>query len=197
MLNNRVLHSSLPSRSSEVSVRLAAVRARHIPGLPIVKSHTFDPLALRRAFGSFATGVTVITALDEAGAPVGMTANSFGSISLDPPLVQWSLRINSGLHPVFVRAERFAVSVLRSDQESLARRFASRVANRFEGVEMVVAPPGDDSPPLIADAIAHFQCRKVNDIRVGDHELFIGQVLSVETAPGAPLLFFRSQFQAG
>lgn len=176
---------------------MAAVRARHIPGLPIVKPHTFDPLALRRAFGSFATGVTVITALDEAGAPVGMTANSFGSISLDPPLVQWSLRINSGLHPVFVRAERFAVSVLRSDQESLARRFASRVADRFAGVDLVVASPGNDSPPLIAGAIAHFQCRKVNDIRVGDHELFIGQVLSVETRPGAPLLFFRSQFQAG
>jgi flavin reductase (DIM6/NTAB) family NADH-FMN oxidoreductase RutF len=190
-----VKHSSLSSRSAEVSVRSAAVRARRIPGLPIVKSHTFDPLALRRAFGSFATGVTIITAIDDAGAPVGMTANSFGSISLDPPLVQWSLRINSGLHPVFVRAERFAVSVLRSDQESLARRFASRVADRFAGVDLVIASGGGDSPPLIADAIAHFQCRKVNDIRVGDHELFIGQVLSVETRPGAPLLFFRSQFQ--
>lgn len=197
MLNNCVQHSPLPNQPSEVSVRSAAVRARRFPGLPIVKSHTFDPLTLRRAFGCFATGVTVITALDEAGAPVGMTANSFGSISLDPPLVQWSLRINSGLHPVFVRAERFAVSVLRSDQESLARRFASRVADRFADVAVRLEPGDPEAPPLIADAIAHFQCRKVNDLRVGDHELFIGQVLSVETTPGAPLLFFRSQFQPG
>ncbi|MFN3629887.1 MAG: flavin reductase family protein [Casimicrobiaceae bacterium] len=157
----------------------------------------FDPLALRRAFGSFATGVTIITALDETGAPVGMTANSFGSVSLDPPLVQWSLRINSALHPVFARAERFGVSVLRSDQEALARRFASRIADRFAGVALAIQAAGHDAPPLIADAIAHFQCRKINDIRVGDHDLFIGQVLSAETAPGAPLLFFRSEFQTG
>lgn len=175
----------------------ALSRAARSPGLPIVKSHTFDPLTLRRAFGSFATGVTIITTIDPDGKPVGLTVNSFGSVSLEPPLVQWSLRINSGLHRAFIRAERFAVSVLGAEQEPLARRFASRVADRFMGVQVLSDPTDAASPPLIAAAIAHFQCRKVEVIRIGDHDLLIGQVLSIQTAPGRPLLFYLSAFQPG
>jgi flavin reductase (DIM6/NTAB) family NADH-FMN oxidoreductase RutF len=121
-----------------------------------------------------------------------MTANSFGSVSLDPPLVQWSLRVNSGLHRTFIEATHFAVSVLAATQEHLARQFSSRAPDRFENVAIVRHA---NEPPLIADAIAHFVCKKVNDYRVGDHELFIGEVLRAKTHDGTPLVFHHSKFK--
>jgi flavin reductase (DIM6/NTAB) family NADH-FMN oxidoreductase RutF len=139
---------------------------------------TLDPQSLRHAFASFATGVTVITALDSLSSAVGMTANSFGSVSLDPPLVQWSLRVNSGLHRTFVDATLFSVSVLSAGQEHLARQFSSRAPDRFAGV-----------------SITHFVCKKVNDYRVGDHELFICEVLRAKTYDGVPLVFHDSKFK--
>jgi flavin reductase (DIM6/NTAB) family NADH-FMN oxidoreductase RutF len=144
-----------------------------------------DTLALRHAFASFATGVTVITARDELGSAIGMTANSFGSVSLDPPLVQWSLRINSALHRSFIEATMF------SDQESIARQFASRAPDRFSGISVLET---GNEPPLIAGALAHFVCKKINDYRVGDHELFVGEVLRASAHAGHPLLFFGSRF---
>jgi 3-hydroxy-9,10-secoandrosta-1,3,5(10)-triene-9,17-dione monooxygenase reductase component len=158
--------------------------------MPPTKS-PLDPLALRHAFASFATGVTVITARDALGTVVGLTANSFGSVSLDPPLVQWSLRINSALHRSFVEATMFSVSVLAANQEAVARQFASRAPDRFAGIE--VTGRGDE-PPLVKGALAHFVCRKVNDYRVGDHELFVGEVLRASATEGHPLLFFGSRF---
>ncbi len=163
-----------------------------MPHSKSVSSHLdLDPLALRHAFASFATGVTVITALDAYGNAVGMTANSFGSVSLDPPLVQWSLRINSGLHRSFVEAKQFAVSVLAANQEVVARQFASRSPDRFAGMDMIETP---GEPPLVRGALAHFVCKKVNDYRVGDHELFIGEVLRATAHEGSPLLFHGSKF---
>ncbi len=153
-----------------------------------------DTLALRHAFASFATGVTVITARDELGAAIGMTANSFGSVSLDPPLVQWSLRINSALHRSFIEATMFSVSVLAADQESVARQFASRAPDRFSGISILETA---NEPPLIVGALAHFVCKKVNDYRVGDHELFVGEVLRASAHAGHPLLFFGSRFMTG
>jgi flavin reductase (DIM6/NTAB) family NADH-FMN oxidoreductase RutF len=158
--------------------------------MPATKSN-LDPIALRHAFASFATGVTVITTLDEHGAPVGMTANSFGSVSLDPPLVQWSLRINSGQHRSFVDASHFSVSVLASDQAHVATQFASRAPDRFAGIA-ITHPPGE--PPLIQGALAYFVCKKIADYRVGDHELFIGEVLHASAHEGQALLFHRSKF---
>lgn len=158
--------------------------------MPPTKS-PLDPLALRHAFASFATGVTVITARDAHGAVVGMTANSFGSVSLEPPLVQWSLRINSALHRSFVEATMFSVSVLAANQESVARQFASRSPDRFAGIELI---EHGNEPPLLKGALAHFVCRKVNDYRVGDHELFVGEVLRASAHEGHPLLFFSSRF---
>ena len=163
--------------------------------MPHSKSHShhpgLDPLALRHAFASFATGVTVITALDAQGVAVGMTANSFGSVSLEPPLVQWCLRVNSGLHRSFVEATTFAVSVLAADQEAVARQFASRSPDRFAGMDMIDTP---GEPPLVRGALAHFVCKKVNDFRVGDHELFVGEVLRATAHDGSPLLFHGSKF---
>ena len=158
--------------------------------MPAIQSK-LDPLALRHAFASFATGVTVITTMDEHGAPVGMTANSFGSVSLDPPLVQWSLRINSGLHRTFVDATHFSVSVLASHQRHIAQQFASRAPDRFAGIEYTQEA---GEPPLIRGALAHFVCRKIADHRVGDHELFIGEVLHASAHEGQALLFHGSRF---
>jgi flavin reductase (DIM6/NTAB) family NADH-FMN oxidoreductase RutF len=170
-----------------------AADAASLPTATAASLRTAAAASLRTAFASFATGVTVITALDEQGAAVGMTANSFGSVSLDPPLVQWSLRINSGLHRTFIDADHFSVSVLSVAQENIARQFSSRAPDRFEGITLVETP---NEPPLIANAIAHFLCRKVNDYRVGDHELFIGEVLRVETFDGEPLIFHASKFKS-
>jgi flavin reductase (DIM6/NTAB) family NADH-FMN oxidoreductase RutF len=113
-------------------------------------------------------------------------------VSLEPPLVQWSLRINSGLHRAFVNAPMFCVSVLSREQEAVARQFSSRAPDRFADIHLVETK---DEPPLIADALAHFVCRKVNDYRVGDHELFVGEVLRVKTFPGEPLVFHASKFK--
>ena len=150
-----------------------------------------DPLVLRHAFASFATGVTVITTLDEHGASVGMTANSFGSVSLNPPLVQWSLRINSGLHRTFVDATHFSVSVLASHQTHIAQQFASRAPDRFAGIELT---QNAGEPPLICGALAYFVCKKIADHRIGDHELFIGEVLHASAHEGQALLFHGSRF---
>lgn len=163
--------------------------------MPLTKSslNSLAPDTLRHAFASFATGVVVITALDEHGAAVGMTANSFGSVSLDPPLVQWSLRINSGLHRIFVAATHFSVSVLAAHQTHTARQFASRAPDRFADVALIET---SGEPPLIRGALAYFVCRKVADHRVGDHELFVGEVLRASAHEGAPLLFHGSKFIA-
>ncbi len=151
------------------------------------------PDTLRRAFASFATGVTVITALDEHGAPVGMTANSFGSVSLDPPLVQWSLRVNSGLHRIFVETTHFSVSVLAAHQTHIARQFASRAPDRFLDVALHETA---GEPPMIRGALAYFFCKKIAVHRIGDHELFVGEVLRASAHEGTPLLFHGSKFIA-
>ena len=151
------------------------------------------PDTLRHAFASFATGVTVITSVDEHGAPVGMTANSFGSVSLDPPLVQWSLRVNSGLHRIFVDATHFSVSVLAAHQTHVAKQFASRAPDRFVDIALMETK---GEPPLIRGALAFFVCKKVAVHRVGDHELFVGEVLRASAHGGTPLLFHGSKFIA-
>ena len=151
------------------------------------------PDTLRHAFASFATGVTVITALDEHGAAVGMTANSFGSVSLDPPLVQWSLRVNSGLHRIFVDATHFSVSVLAAHQTHIARQFSSRAPDRFVDIALLEVT---GEPPLIRGALAYFVCKKIAIHRVGDHELFVGEVLRASAHEGTPLLFHGSKFIA-
>jgi flavin reductase (DIM6/NTAB) family NADH-FMN oxidoreductase RutF len=191
--------SAFPTALSRTRDRSAySLSSRAIPSSPVspVASHaspSYDASSLRHAFASFATGITVITTLDTQGTPVGLTANSFGSVSLDPPLVQWNLRINSGLHRSFVDAPMFCVSVLSKEQETIARQFSSRAPDRFTDVELVETA---HEPPLIAHAIAHFVCRKVNDYRIGDHELFVGEVLRVKTFPGEPLVFHASKFRS-
>ncbi|MCX7891235.1 MAG: flavin reductase family protein [Burkholderiales bacterium] len=118
--------------------------------------HGFDLRRYRRVLGAFPTGVTVVTTLAPGGEPVGITVNSFASLSLEPPLVLWALNVRSPKLAIFDRAERFAVNVLAEDQVELSRRFASRDPDPFAGVP---TRPGLGGIPLLAGVIAHIQCR--------------------------------------
>lgn len=150
-------------------------------------------LTLRNAFGHFATGVTIVTMLDPEGRRVGMTANSFSSLSLDPPLVLWSLARTSVNHGLFCGAQYFAVHVLDSHQSALARHFATKDIDRFEAM---ATDAGLNGVPLLPDFHARFQCERAACHDGGDHTIIVGRVLRFDERPGDPLLFYRGRFAA-
>ncbi len=144
------------------------------------------PLALRGALGRFATGVTIITCIDGDGQPIGLTANSFASLSLDPPLVLWSLRQASSSLPAFAAARHFAVNVLAETQVELSRRFAASVTDKFADGGW---SSGIGGVPVLGGCCAVFECAVDSQQIVGDHTLFIGRVLRLADGAVAPLLF--------
>ena len=145
-----------------------------------------DARQLRTALGRFATGVTIVTCLDGESRQVGLTANSFNSLSLAPPLVLWSLREASPNLAAFASASRFAVNVLAEAQVDLSRRFASPVDDRFaEGAWAL----GDHGAPVLAGCAAVFECELVSQQTAGDHRLFIGRVLGFSESALPPLVF--------
>lgn len=142
------------------------------------ESPAFDVRAFRNALGSFPTGVAIITTTGADGRPVGLTCNSFSSVSLDPPLVSWGLRINSKTLEIFRSAGAFAINILAEDQTDLSGRFASStVPDKFEGVAWRA---GHRGLPIIEDCIATFECDKFAEHLAGDHVLFLGQVAKFE-----------------
>ena len=151
-----------------------------------------DPRQLRNALGRFTTGVTIVTCCDAAGGFVGLTANSFNSLSLDPPLVLWSLRTASPSLAAFRAAPRFAVNVLAESQLELSRRFASRSEDRFAEGSWALGVHG---APVLAGCAAVFECKSVSHQLAGDHHLFIGQVLACADAPVPPLLFQAGHYR--
>jgi 3-hydroxy-9,10-secoandrosta-1,3,5(10)-triene-9,17-dione monooxygenase reductase component len=151
----------------------------------------FDAAEFRKALGSFATGVTIITTRAPDGAPVGLTANSFNSVSLNPPLVLWSLAETSLSLPAFRAAEHWAVHVLASDQEELSGRFARRGQDKFAGLEV---DSGRGGVPLLRGCAARFQCRKAFQYQGGDHLIFVGEVLDFDRAESAPLVFHGGRY---
>jgi 3-hydroxy-9,10-secoandrosta-1,3,5(10)-triene-9,17-dione monooxygenase reductase component len=150
-----------------------------------------DPRDLRTALGRFATGVTVVTTADAAGRPVGLTANSFTAVSLDPPLVAWSLTARARSLPAFLASGRFAIHVLDATQETLSNVFAAPVEDRFAGLEW---DAGRGGVPLLQDCLARFECRTHQAISAGDHVLFLGVVERFQYREGAPLVFFASRY---
>jgi 3-hydroxy-9,10-secoandrosta-1,3,5(10)-triene-9,17-dione monooxygenase reductase component len=141
---------------------------------------------LRSALGRFTTGVTIISCVEADGQRVGLTANSFQALSLQPPLVLWSLRASSPSLPAFQQAQHFAVNVLGEAQVDLSRRFATRRDDKFdEGLWAA----GSHGAPVLAGCTAVFECETVSHQQAGDHVLFIGRVLAVSEAPVPPLLF--------
>lgn len=150
-----------------------------------------DPTELRKALGSFATGVTIITTRGDDGTPTGLTVNSFNSVSLNPPLVLWSLANNAMSLPVFKAAEHWAVHVLAADQDELSGRFARRGEDKFAGLE---TERGHGDVPLLPGCMARFQCRTVSRHQGGDHVIFIGEVLDFDRAESAPLVFHGGRY---
>jgi flavin reductase (DIM6/NTAB) family NADH-FMN oxidoreductase RutF len=151
----------------------------------------FDERQFRDALAQYATGVTIVAARTSAGRYVGFTANSFNSVSLDPPLVIWSLARRSASLPAFEGAERYAVNVLAAGQVELARRFSRPHADRFAGVDFRL---GWSEAPLINGCVAWLECRHHARHRAGDHELFVGEVMTVERAPGDGLVFHHGHY---
>jgi flavin reductase (DIM6/NTAB) family NADH-FMN oxidoreductase RutF len=151
----------------------------------------FDPRAFRRALGNFATGVTIVTAATADGTKVGVTANSFNSVSLDPPLVLWSIDKRSGSYEVFEQAEHFAVNILAADQTDLSNQFARPRDDKFAGV---LHEPGEGGAPLFPDCAARFQCEKHQQIDGGDHWILIGKVVSFDDFGRSPLLYHQGAY---
>ena len=148
-----------------------------------------DLRAYRAALGAFATGVTVVTAGSATG-PVGITANSFASVSLDPALVLWSLAKSSGRFDAFAAAPDFAVHVLGQAQRDMAAGF-TRSKDAFAGLDWVASAQG---VPLIAGCLARFECQTHAVHDAGDHVIMLGRVLLATHAPGVPLIFHGGQF---
>jgi flavin reductase (DIM6/NTAB) family NADH-FMN oxidoreductase RutF len=155
--------------------------------------------ALRTALGQYPTGVAVVTTCSP-GEPVGVTINSFGSLSLDPPLVLWCLRRCSASLAAFTGAEHFAVNVLAAGQEQVARQFAARAttatsgaprADRFAGIDWHLDPRG---LPLVDGAVAVFTCRRAALIPGGDHVIIIGELLGYDIAGWEPLIFHGGRY---
>jgi flavin reductase (DIM6/NTAB) family NADH-FMN oxidoreductase RutF len=146
----------------------------------------------RRVLGHFATGVTVVAAQVDGGPPRGLTANAITSVSLDPPLVLVCVEHVADTHDVIAESEAFAISVLRQDQEAVARRFASYDPDaKFDGVAYRAASTG---APVLVDALAWIDCRLWARYDGGDHTIFVGEVVDGDTEDGAPLLYFRGGY---
>lgn len=167
---------------------------RHAPRQPLSYISGSEPRILRDALGCFATGVTIITTINEAGEPIGLTANSFTSISLDPPLVLFSLAKTSGNLETFRNAGKFAVNVLHIGQQPLSNRFASRNPDRFDGIDWSVRSEGGS--PVLGGALATFDCRTYAIHEGGDHLMFVGEVDHAWFEPHRdPLLYFRGKYR--
>ncbi|WP_061027874.1 flavin reductase family protein [Bradyrhizobium sp. CCH5-F6] len=154
-------------------------------------SSLIDPRDFRNALGTYATGVTIITAAAPDGKPYGLTCNSFASVSLNPPLVLWSLVVYSSSLAIFQNASHFTVNVLGASQQALANKFAKSSDDKFTGVDWA---PGLGNAPVLAESVANFQCRSVNRYYGGDHVIFLGAVEAYTYNAKEPLLFARGAF---
>ena len=150
-----------------------------------------DARELRHALGRFATGITVVTTLTPAGKREGLTANSFAALSLDPPLVLWSLNRKAKSRASFEASRHFAINVLAAHQRHISNHFASPRTDKFEGIAW---QPGLCGCPLLPECLALFECRLERTQAGGDHLLFIGQVQRFRWRAGEPLVFSAGHY---
>jgi len=154
---------------------------------------TFDTKAFRHALGSFPTGVAVVTAM-AGGDAVGMTVNSFTSVSLDPPLVLWCLKKDSHRYRVFAEADAFTINILGTEHENVSARLAKQGEHSLHGVDLLETDLG---PPALADAHAVFECSRESVHEAGDHLILIGRVVQfARRDDGAPLVFYQGRYGA-
>jgi flavin reductase (DIM6/NTAB) family NADH-FMN oxidoreductase RutF len=157
----------------------------------------YDKQALRTAFGHYATGVAVVTTTRSDSHPAGITINSFGSLSLDPPLILWCLQRRSASLATFITADRFAVNVLAAGQEQVARQFAAPAAqsqDRFTGQRWHRGPRG---LPVLDSRLGVFICRRIRHIHGGDHVIIIGHLEEYQVTTGqTPLIFHGGRYRS-
>ena len=153
---------------------------------------TYDARAFRDTLGLFVTGVTIITTVSRQGQAVGITANSFNSVSLDPPLVLWSIAHTARSLPVFRDAEHFAVHILREEQQSLSQRFAQSADDKFSGLDL---SPGHGGVPLLKNCAACLECKTYAQHEAGDHILFLAEVIDFTSDKRArPLVYHGGRY---
>ena len=154
---------------------------------------SLDPRSFRQALGCFATGITVVTSVGLDGEYLGFTANSFNSVSLDPPLVLFSLDRGAYSLKAFEAAGVFAINILREDQEAVSIAFARALSSKWEGVRTEIWQTGS---PILVDALASFDCETISMHDGGDHVIFVGRVLRLRAGvDGRPLLYFRGAYR--
>jgi 3-hydroxy-9,10-secoandrosta-1,3,5(10)-triene-9,17-dione monooxygenase reductase component len=147
--------------------------------------------SFRNALGAFATGVTVVTTRSAEGHDIGLTANSFNSVSLDPPLVLWSLSKASRALPIFAGSQYFTIHVLAADQEAISARFSRMSTDKFAGLDV---ERGLGDTPMLREFSARFQCRTAFQYEGGDHTIFVGQVEAFDHTERKPLVFHAGQY---
>jgi 3-hydroxy-9,10-secoandrosta-1,3,5(10)-triene-9,17-dione monooxygenase reductase component len=182
---------SSPNRPDTTGERAAPEPARVL--VPEIAASELVPDELRRALGRFVTGVTIVTCRDEQGVRIGLTANSFNALSLDPPLVLWSLRESSSTIGAFTGASHFAINVLAADHVELSRRFARPGSAKFDAGEWT---DGQGGAPLLAGCVAVFECRRRSHHLAGDHVLFIGEVERIGGTATTPLVYHAGHYHA-
>lgn len=158
----------------------------------LISAQGCDPRELRNLLGQFATGVTVITTRTPDGRNVGMTANSFSSVSLEPPLVLWSISRTAPSLEDFLLSSHFAINVLGADQHAISGRFARAAPDKFAGVAF---KEGEAGVPLLEGVIATLVCRNFIQYEGGDHLIFLGQVEHYRQGAGDPLVFHGGQYR--
>jgi len=173
-------------RLKQMLMRQPSLQGQEAPALEGI-----DARHLRNALGRFVTGVTVITTRAPDGKVEGLTANSFSAVSLDPPLVLWSLRVAAPSLISFEDSNHFAVNVLGAWQQALAQHFAARKPDKFVNV---VHAPGLGGCPLIFGALATFECSKETTVAGGDHVVFFGRIRRASYREGEPLIFSSGKY---
>lgn len=188
-----IARAEAPDAVEAENAALLGFLERHAPRDALYYQAGSDPRTLRDALGCFATGVTVVTTLDEAGQPVGLTANSFSSVSLDPPLILFCLARASTNVDRFRQAEHFAINVLHIGQQPTSGVFARSHADRFQNVAWET---WDTGAPILSGALASFECGTEQIVEAGDHLVIIGRVRRARFEPRRdPLLYFRGKYR--
>ncbi|AZU64444.1 flavin reductase family protein [Neobacillus mesonae] len=147
----------------------------------------------KEVMGNYPTGVTVVTTTDKDGNPVGLTVNSFASVSLDPLLVLWSIDHRVTTLDSFINGENFAVHILAGNQQELCKTFSSKNVDRFSTCEWKIS---DQNLPIIEGAFAVLQCNTFKTIEAGDHTILIGEVVDIQIEKKEPMLYHRRHFAA-
>ena len=144
----------------------------------------------KKTLSMFSTGITIVTAVDNSGSPIGMTVNSFSSVSLNPPLILWSIDKKQPSYNSFMNAEGYAVNILSKDQNDLCHKFASQLDDKFENVDWKKSENGF---PLVKNSLAWFDCKKWNYYSGGDHQILVGEVTSFDSSELEPLTYWNGK----